>query len=89
LAAAACPLTRKVETAVLHRSKGFTLLESAIVVVTLGFLMVGVLKGQELIQSARVHALIAQHDGIKVNNAKQPSDRSGQSSAGSSGSGSD
>ena len=53
-------------TAVLHRGRGFTLLETAIVVVTLGFLMVGVLKGQELIQGARVHSLIAQQDGIKV-----------------------
>ena len=60
------PLTRKAHTAVLHRSRGFTLLETVIVVVTLGFLMVGALKGQELIQGARVHALIAQQDGIKV-----------------------
>ncbi len=48
------------------RSKGFTLIEIAIVLVIIGLLLGGVLKGQELITGARVRNLISQQDGIKA-----------------------
>jgi prepilin-type N-terminal cleavage/methylation domain-containing protein len=47
-------------------SQGFTLIEIAIVLVIIGLLLGGVLKGQELITSARVRNLISQQDGIKA-----------------------
>jgi prepilin-type N-terminal cleavage/methylation domain-containing protein len=47
-------------------SHGFTLLEIAIVLVIIGILLGGVLKGQELITSARVRNLISQQDGVKT-----------------------
>ncbi len=46
--------------------KGFTLIEIAIVLVIIGLLLGGVLKGQELITSARVRNLISTQDGIKA-----------------------
>ena len=46
--------------------RGFTLIEIAIVLVIIGLLLGGVLKGQELITSARVRNLISQQDGIKA-----------------------
>jgi len=48
------------------RQSGFTLIEIAIVLVIIGLLLGGVLKGQELITSARVRNLIAQQDGVKA-----------------------
>ncbi len=45
---------------------GFTLIELAIVLVVIGLLLGGVLKGQELIDSARVRNLISQMDSIKA-----------------------
>ena len=48
------------------RQRGFTLIEIAIVLVIIGLLLGGVLKGQELITSARVRNLISQQDGIKA-----------------------
>jgi type II secretory pathway pseudopilin PulG len=45
---------------------GFTLVEAAIVLVILGLLVGGLLKGQELIAGARVHNLIALQTGIKA-----------------------
>ncbi len=48
------------------QEKGFTLIEIAIVLVIIGLLLGGVLKGQELITGARVRNLIAQQDGIKA-----------------------
>jgi prepilin-type N-terminal cleavage/methylation domain-containing protein len=48
-----------------HQS-GFTLIEIAIVLVIIGLLLGGVLKGQELITSARVRNLVSQQDGIKA-----------------------
>jgi len=45
---------------------GFTLIEIAIVLVIIGLLLGGVLKGQELITSARVRNIITQQDGIKA-----------------------
>jgi len=47
-------------------SKGFTLIEIAIVLVIIGLLLGGVLKGQELITGARVRNLISQQDGTKA-----------------------
>jgi prepilin-type N-terminal cleavage/methylation domain-containing protein len=48
------------------REQGFTLIEIAIVLVIIGLLLGGVLKGQELITGARVRNLIGQQDGIKA-----------------------
>ncbi len=47
-------------------TNGFTLIEIAIVLVIIGLLLGGVLKGQELITGARVRNLISQQDGIKA-----------------------
>jgi len=47
-------------------AQGFTLIEIAIVLVIIGLLLGGILKGQELITSARVRNLIAQQDGVKA-----------------------
>ena len=49
-----------------NRQSGFTLIEIAIVLVIIGLLLGGVLKGQELITSARVRNLIATQDGVKA-----------------------
>lgn len=49
-----------------NKQRGFTLIEIAIVLVIIGLLLGGVLKGQELITSARVRNLISQQDGIKA-----------------------
>ena len=46
------------------RQRGFTLIEIAIVLVIIGLLLGGVLKGQELINTARVRALNNNVDGI-------------------------
>jgi prepilin-type N-terminal cleavage/methylation domain-containing protein len=50
----------------MRRQRGFTLIEVAVVLVIIGLLLGGVLKGQELITSARVRNLISQQDGIKA-----------------------
>ena len=51
-----------------HKSKqgGFTLVEIAIVLVIIGLLLGGILKGQELIQSARVRSLADAATGIQA-----------------------
>src|SRR5882724_8938540 len=49
-----------------NKNQGFTLIEIAIVLVIIGLLLGGVLKGQELITSARVRNLISQQDGVKA-----------------------
>jgi prepilin-type N-terminal cleavage/methylation domain-containing protein len=56
----------KKEFIVAKRQQGFTLIEIAIVLVIIGLLLGGVLKGQELITSARVRNIISQQDGIKA-----------------------
>jgi prepilin-type N-terminal cleavage/methylation domain-containing protein len=50
----------------LKKQRGFTLIEIAIVLVIIGLLLGGVLKGQELITGARVRNFIQQQDGIKA-----------------------
>ena len=50
----------------MRRQTGFTLIEIAIVLVIIGLLLGAVLKGQELIQSARVRNLAATQDEIKT-----------------------
>lgn len=50
----------------MKKQSGFTLIEIAIVLVIIGLLLGGVLKGQKLITSARVRNLISQQDGIKA-----------------------
>jgi prepilin-type N-terminal cleavage/methylation domain-containing protein len=47
-------------------TRGFTLIELAIVLVVIGLLLGGILKGQELIESARARNLISQMDSIKA-----------------------
>ncbi len=49
-----------------NNTAGFTLIEIAIVLVIIGLLLGAVVKGQELITSARVRSLISQQDGIKA-----------------------
>lgn len=49
-----------------QQQSGFTLIEIAIVLVIIGLLLGGILKGQELINSARVRNVISQQDGIKA-----------------------
>src|SRR6266511_487407 len=49
-----------------RQQTGFTLIEIAIVLVIIGLLLGGVLKGQELITGARVRNLISQQDGVKA-----------------------
>jgi prepilin-type N-terminal cleavage/methylation domain-containing protein len=46
------------------KQQGFTLIEIAIVLVIIGLLLGGVLKGQELINTARVRSLSSNIDGI-------------------------
>ncbi len=50
----------------MKKQQGFTLIEIAIVLVIIGLLLGGILKGQELINSARVRNLASQLDGVKV-----------------------
>jgi prepilin-type N-terminal cleavage/methylation domain-containing protein len=49
-----------------NQQSGFTLIEIAIVLVIIGLLLGGVLKGQELITAARVRNIISSQDGIKA-----------------------
>ncbi|MFK8067333.1 MAG: prepilin-type N-terminal cleavage/methylation domain-containing protein [Gammaproteobacteria bacterium] len=48
------------------KQQGFTLVEIAIVLVIIGLLLGGVLKGQELINSARVRNMADQNSGIQA-----------------------
>jgi len=49
-----------------HRQGGFTLVEIAIVLMIVGLLIGGILRGQELIQSARVRNIIDQKSAIQT-----------------------
>ena len=48
------------------RQKGFTLVEIAIVLVIVGLLLGGVMKGQELINSAKTRALVSKLKSVEV-----------------------
>ncbi|MBL8381994.1 MAG: prepilin-type N-terminal cleavage/methylation domain-containing protein [Burkholderiales bacterium] len=50
----------------MRKQKGFTLVEIAIVLVIIGLLLGGILRGQELIQGARVRNVIDQQNGIRA-----------------------
>ena len=50
----------------LKKQSGFTLVEIAIVLVIIGLLLGGILKGQELINSARVRNLADQNSGVQA-----------------------
>ncbi|MGR8919779.1 MAG: prepilin-type N-terminal cleavage/methylation domain-containing protein [Gammaproteobacteria bacterium] len=49
-----------------NRQTGFTLVEMAIVLVIIGLLLGGILKGQELITSARVRNIADQNSGVQA-----------------------
>jgi len=51
-------------------SSGFTLVELAIVMIIIGILIGGILKGQELIHNSRVTATIAQYKGLLAAHAQ-------------------
>jgi len=50
----------------MNKQQGFTLVEIAIVLVIIGLLLGGVLKGQEMIKSAKVKSQMQQIDGISA-----------------------
>ena len=50
----------------MNKQRGFTLVEIAIVLVIIGLLLGGILKGQELINSARVRNLADTTTGIQA-----------------------
>lgn len=50
----------------MNKQTGFTLIEIAIVLVIIGLLTGGVLKGQEMITNAKVRNMITQMDGLKA-----------------------
>lgn len=49
-----------------RKSRGFTLIEIAIVVVIIGLLIGGILKGQEMIRNARAHNVADQGTAVKA-----------------------
>ena len=49
-----------------NKQRGFTLVEIAIVLVIIGLLLGGILKGQELITAARVRNLADQSAGVQA-----------------------
>lgn len=50
----------------IQKQKGFTLVEIAIVLVIIGLLLGGVLKGQELITNAKIKSVTSDFDGISA-----------------------
>ena len=51
---------------IIRKQSGFTLVEIAIVLVVIGLLLGGILKGQQLINSARVRNLADQNSGVQA-----------------------
>jgi len=49
-----------------HRQSGFTLIEIAIVLVIIGLLLGGVLKGQEMIENSRIKSVVADLKGVSA-----------------------
>lgn len=49
-----------------HTQRGFTLVEIAVVLVIIGLLLGGVLKGQELINSAKVKSLVQEFNSVST-----------------------
>ena len=50
----------------LRTSSGFTLIEAAIVLLVVGLLIAGIVKGQELLAAARVRGVIQEVDGFRT-----------------------
>ena len=50
----------------MRRQRGFTLVEIAIVLVLVGLLLGGILKGQEMVNQAKIKSLIADFSGISA-----------------------
>ncbi len=50
----------------IRQQRGFTLVEIAIVLVIIGLLLGGVLKGQEMIENARIKSVVADMNGISA-----------------------
>src|SRR3990170_2506868 len=50
----------------MKRNQGFTLVEIAIVLVIIGLLLGGILKGQEMITQAKIKNLIADFSGVSA-----------------------
>jgi prepilin-type N-terminal cleavage/methylation domain-containing protein len=48
----------------MKREKGFTLVEIAIVLVVVGLLLIGVLKGQEMVMNARIRSAINEYNNV-------------------------
>ncbi|MGI9338020.1 MAG: type II secretion system protein, partial [Gammaproteobacteria bacterium] len=59
-------MTKQKQSIAQPKRRGVTLIEIAIVLVIIGILLGGVLKGQELINNARVRSIIDQQNGLKV-----------------------
>ncbi|MEO5339940.1 MAG: prepilin-type N-terminal cleavage/methylation domain-containing protein [Magnetococcus sp. MYC-9] len=58
-----------IQNSITHRNRhpgGFTLIEIAIVIIIIGLILGGVLKGQELIRSARTHSVADQGSAVKA-----------------------
>src|SRR6266576_5010763 len=57
---------KKGERPMTNRRQGFTLVEIAIVLVIIGLLLGGILKGQEMITQAKIKNVIADFSGVSA-----------------------